>query len=116
MPTKRHRGKSSSRPPFLKHVGLDPGEPIDFDQFPFSLPFVKDLDLSFERSITYFVGENGSGKSTLIEAIAELAGLPVSGGGRNEAAAGHGPEREGALASALRPAFATRPRDGYFLR
>ena len=28
--------------------------------------------LSFDHSVTFFVGENGSGKSTLLEAIAEL--------------------------------------------
>lgn len=84
--------------------------------FPFSLPFVPELDLRFAHPVTFFVGENGSGKSTLIEAIADLCDLPVSGGGRNELAAGHGPERGSVLAGGLRAAFAARPRDGYFFR
>jgi predicted ATPase len=87
-----------------------------FDEFPYSLPFVRGLDLKLEHAVTFFVGENGSGKSTLLEAIAELCGLPVSGGGRNELAEHPGPERRSALGGALRPAFAARPRDGYFLR
>jgi len=74
------------------------------------------LDLSFRAPVTFFVGENGTGKSTLLEAIAELARLPVSGGGRNELAANHGPEGESLLARTLRPSFCRRPRDGYFLR
>lgn len=34
--------------------------------FPFSLPFVRALDLDLDRHVTFFVGENGSGKSTLL--------------------------------------------------
>jgi predicted ATPase len=87
-----------------------------FDEYPYSLPFVRGLDLRLRSAVTFFVGENGSGKSTLLEAIAELCGLPVSGGGRNELADRHGPERRSALGGALRPAFVVRPRDGYFFR
>lgn len=85
-------------------------------KFPFSLPFVRGLDLTFSSPVTFLVGENGSGKSTLIEAIAELCGLPVSGGGRNELGAGHGPEARSELAPVLRAAFRRKPRDGYFFR
>ncbi|MBK6513483.1 MAG: AAA family ATPase [Polyangiaceae bacterium] len=80
------------------------------------MPFVRDLELRFESSVTFFVGENGSGKSTLIEALADLCGLPVSGGGKNEAADRHGPELRSPLAHALRPAFTRRPPDSYFFR
>ncbi len=84
--------------------------------FPFELPFVAGLDLSFGTPVTFFVGENGSGKSTLLEAIAQLCRLPVSGGGRNELGAGHGPQTDTDLASILRPAFRRQPPDGYFFR
>jgi predicted ATPase len=87
-----------------------------FEGFPHGLPFVRDLDLPFTRAVTYLVGENGCGKSTLVEAIADACGLPVSGGGRNEVGARHGPEQRSALGDAVRVAFTRRPTDGYFFR
>lgn len=36
--------------------------------------------LTFEKNITFFVGENGSGKSTLLEAIAVAFGFNSEGG------------------------------------
>ena len=36
--------------------------------------------LSFDHSVTFFVGENGSGKSTLLEAIAVAYGFNPEGG------------------------------------
>lgn len=103
-------------PPYLKRVTLRPEGVPDESRFPFNLPFVRDLDLTFTTAVTFFVGENGSGKSTLIEAIADLCRLPVSGGGRNELDAAHGPQRESELSPALRASFLRQPRDGYFFR
>jgi predicted ATPase len=62
------------------------------------------------------VGENGSGKSTVIEALAELCGLPVGGGGRNELADLRVPQNRSELAPFLRAAFEKTPRHGYFFR
>ncbi len=104
-----------TKPPYLKHLSLRDGA-RDGDKFPFTLPFLRELDLAFDSSVTFFVGENGSGKSTLIEAIADLCRLPVSGGGRNELHEAHGPQRESELAPALRASFVRQPRDGYFFR
>lgn len=101
---------------YLVGTSVIPGAVQDTSHFPFSLPCVRNLDLTFRKPITYLVGENGSGKSTVMEAIADLAGLPVSGGGRNELGTEHGPELESALAQALRPAFVRRPPDAYFFR
>jgi predicted ATPase len=84
--------------------------------FPFCLPFVDGLDLSFRSPVTFFVGENGSGKSTLLEAIAALSRLPVSGGARSDLGAAHGPERDSPLARMMRPSFTRPAPDGYFLR
>ena len=84
--------------------------------FPFCLPFVAGLDISFRAPVTFFVGENGSGKSTVLEAIAALCRLPVSGGARSDLGAEHGPERDSALAQVLRPSFVRPAADGYFLR
>jgi predicted ATPase len=101
---------------FLRRLYVVPERVPSDDAFPHTLPFVRDLDLTFKSAVTFFVGENGSGKSTLIEAIAAACGLPVSGGGRNEVADRHGPEQQSALGGLLRFSFARRPRDGYFLR
>jgi predicted ATPase len=101
--------------PYLVNVRLKP-ERIDSHDYPFNLPLIRSLDLQFTSPVTFFVGENGTGKSTVIEAIAALCRLPVSGGSRNELSAHHGPDESSPLASALRPSFRRRPRDGYFLR
>lgn len=107
---------SSLAAPFLTRIYVVPERVPTHEGFPYSLPFVRGLDLPFKRAVTYLVGENGSGKSTLIEAIAEACGLPVSGGGRSEIGDRHGPEQHSALRGALRPSFSRRPKDGYFFR
>jgi predicted ATPase len=102
--------------PYLLGVKLAPERLPAEIVHPSDLPFMAGLDLSIQEPVTFFVGENGTGKSTLIEAIAALCRFPVSGGGRNELAAGHGPERDSSLSKVLRPSFRRQPRDGYFLR
>lgn len=82
--------------PFIKYVTLNPKTVLDVTCFPGSLPFTKALHLDFRSPVTFFVGENGSGKSTLLEAIAVLAGLPITGGGTNEIGESHD-EPESAL-------------------
>jgi predicted ATPase len=102
--------------PYLQHLWLTEGVRLDAESFPTNLPFLASLDLRFEKTITFFVGENGSGKSTLIEAIAELCGLPVAGGGRNEIGSSHAPHARSELAPILRASFKRKPRSGYFFR
>ena len=102
--------------PYISYVRLKPDWPLNRATFPGNLRFIPDLDLAFDRPVTFFVGENGSGKSTLLEAIAVLAGFPISGGGTNEADSSHGPSEESVLADALRMAFNKQPKDGYFFR
>ena len=101
---------------FLTRVSLRPERVPTYDEFPYGIPFVRGLDLTFRSPVTYLVGENGTGKSTLVEAIAEACGFPVAGGSRNEASVRYGAERRSALGHALRFGFARRPRDGYFFR
>lgn len=102
--------------PFVSYVTLNPEAMLDTTKFPGNVPFVEQLHLDFDSPVTFFVGENGSGKSTLLEAIAVLAGFPISGGGTNEVGSRHGIDEESLLANGLRLAFAKRPRDGYFFR
>lgn len=57
--------------------------PDRYQEWPFTVPCVAELTelgLSFQRPITFLVGENGSGKSTLVEAMAEAYGLDAQGG------------------------------------
>src|SRR5687767_4826458 len=96
--------------PYLLGVQLKHDRVPSVD-YPFHLPLVRSLDLTFASAVTFFVGENGTGKSTVIEALAALCRLPVSGGSRNELSASHGPDRESPLAAALRPVFRRRPPD-----
>lgn len=57
---------------------------IPFDEFPFTLPFVRNLhELELHSNITYIVGENGMGKSTLLEGIAIAYGFNPEGGTLN---------------------------------
>ena len=102
--------------PYISYVKLKSDVQIDKTCFPGNLRFLPDLHLEFDRAVTFFVGENGSGKSTLLEAIAVLAGFPISGGGTNEVDASHGPTEECPLADAMRMASAKHPKDGYFFR
>lgn len=56
----------------------------NFNQFPFNLPFIKNLkEINFSTKVTFFVGENGTGKSTILEAIANNFGFGYEGGSKN---------------------------------
>jgi predicted ATPase len=103
-------------PPYLLGVKLITDRVPNFEQHPFSVPCIRSLDVSFGSRVTFLVGENGSGKSTLLEGIAALCRLPLSGGGRQDLAARHGPRVRTSLADALLPRFQRRPRDAYFFR
>jgi len=87
----------------------------NFDEYPFSIPAFKDLEvLEFHPQVTFFVGENGSGKSTLMEAIAVGLGINAEGGRRNFRFATR--ESHSNLSAALRLSRSHRkPKDLYFL-
>jgi predicted ATPase len=87
-----------------------------FDDYPFGIPAVSNLDrIEFDQPVTFFIGENGSGKSTLLEAIAVGLGLNPEGGSRNfnfSTRASHS-----SLKDYLRLTRSPRrARDSYFLR
>ncbi|MGC4114730.1 MAG: AAA family ATPase [Myxococcales bacterium] len=101
--------------PFLRRACLVEAG-FDRAQHPFNVPaFAGGIDLTFDRNVTFFVGENGSGKSTLLEAIARKAGFPAQGGSRDHSVDAPG-EEEGDLASALRLSWLPKVSDGFFMR
>ncbi|WP_049622487.1 AAA family ATPase [Frateuria defendens] len=87
-----------------------------FDQYPYSLPALRDFErLALHPAVTFLVGENGSGKSTLLEAIATACGFNPEGGSKNfrfATFASHSPLYEQLLLVKTH----RRPRDGFFLR
>ena len=89
-------------------------EPRDDDRFPFDIPALRSLDVSFESAVTVLVGEHGSGKSTLLEGLACTARMTGVGS--------HSPERDPSLesvrplAAALRLSWGKRTHRGFFMR
>ena len=100
--------------PFLRRVVSLPDE-FDRTEYPFNVrAFSQGIDLAFQKSVSFFVGENGSGKSTLLEALAECCGFNPEGGNRDhhrEAFADRS-----ALAQALRLTWAPKVAEGFFMR
>ncbi|MBB5944498.1 AAA family ATPase [Xanthomonas sp. 3307] len=69
---------------YLLAVELKRSQVKNFDEYPFSLPFLRDLrKLELHPKVTFLVGENGSGKSTILEAIAIAWGFNPEGGTKN---------------------------------
>jgi predicted ATPase len=70
--------------PYLREISLKRDEIDSFDDYPFQIPAIRQLEtLEFHEDITFLVGENGSGKSNLIEAIAVGLGFSPEGGTKN---------------------------------
>lgn len=87
----------------------------EIDDFPWNLPLIKNFEeLTFEKNISFFVGQNGSGKSTILEAIAAYAEVPLAGSYRLEDDASLAAANE--LANYLYIKFADRSRKGFFVR
>jgi predicted ATPase len=102
---------------YLMGLSINPGRVDEWEAYPFNLPFVRKLSLSFTSPLTFFVGENGSGKSTVIEAIADVCRLPVEGGGRSELDTRPDSERpRSELARGMTASFRNDVHDGFFLR
>lgn len=101
---------------YLLEVKLKRDRVPSFDQYPFSLPVVRNLhNFELHPKVTFIIGENGSGKSTLLEAIAIAWGFNAEGGSKNfrfSTRRSHSELHEYlTLAKGIK-----RPRDGYFLR
>lgn len=65
-------------PVHLKGLVLHPERFPTRDHYPFSLPILQRMQrLTFDKPVTFLVGENGSGKSTLLEALAQACGIHI---------------------------------------
>jgi predicted ATPase len=95
--------------------------------WPFAIPAVRHIaehGLTFERPVTFLVGENGSGKSTIVEAIADVSKIGADGGKAGTKYASTGARTP--LGEAVKPEFTVdglrliggprRKRKGFFLR
>jgi predicted ATPase len=101
---------------YVREVKLRRERILSFDQYPFSLPAVRNFHaLALHPAVTFIVGENGSGKSTLLEAIAVAWGFNPEGGSKNfrfQTRGSHSHLHEYlTLIKGVR-----RPKDGFFLR
>ena len=69
---------------FVTGVRLDRDKINNFNEYPFNIDVIKNLDeIEFNSRVTFLVGENGIGKSTFIEALAVSLGLNPEGGTQN---------------------------------
>ncbi len=116
MKSNQKTGDRTSTPPepFLRGVTSLP-EKMDLTRYPFNVrAYSRGIDLRFNSSVTFFVGENGSGKSTLLEAIAECCGFNPEGGNRDHHFAAFADRSD--LAQALRLSWRPKVTEGFFLR
>jgi predicted ATPase len=106
--------------PLLDQVKVTFADTIDCNQYPFSLPLIKNLKtITFPTQVTFFVGENGTGKSTILEAIAEKAGLGPEGGSKNfhfKTAAEHVYKGTDTLSGCFTLSWRMKPHDCYFFK
>jgi predicted ATPase len=93
---------------------------INFEQFPFCLPIIKELKtMQFPTQVTFFIGENGTGKSTILEAIAHKAGFGAEGGSKNINFKTSEEKHYSAaqlLADQMTLSWRCKPTNGYFFR
>lgn len=109
--------QSMVKGPYLLDVELLRDRLPSRDQYPFSLPVVRNLSqLAFHPRVTFFVGENGTGKSTILEALAAVCDLNPEGGSRNFNFASRASHSQ--LENYLRVArpLGALPPDSFFLR
>lgn len=102
--------------PYLREVSLNREKVPSFDDYPFSLPVVRNLHtIQFHADVTFLVGENGTGKSTLLEAIAQLLHYNPEGGNKNIRFSTR--ETHSDLSEYLKAVKGIKmPGDGFFLR
>ena len=69
---------------YIQYVELKNEIEKDTKIFPFIIPLIKKFrKITFNKPVTFIIGENGTGKSTLLEAIAVSYGFNPEGGSKN---------------------------------
>jgi predicted ATPase len=69
---------------FVKKMILNRSRITNFNKYPYNIPLLQEFyELSFDKNVTFLVGDNGIGKSTLIEALAVKLELNAEGGTQN---------------------------------
>ncbi|MGO4498404.1 AAA family ATPase [Paenibacillus sp. 2RAB27] len=100
---------------YLRRLEIQKQGNIDAEKYPFTIPSIQSLaSITFEKNVTFLVGENGSGKSTILEAIAYQCGFNTASGGRNnvyDVEAAHS-----ILGEHLRLSWMPKITNGFFLR
>lgn len=101
---------------FIRDISLVRERIESFDQYPFSLPAIRQFkSIELHPKVTFLIGENGTGKSTLLEAIAVALGFNPEGGTKNFSFSTRASHSE--LHEYLRISRGIeKPRDGFFLR
>lgn len=100
---------------FLKELKID-WKLSRSDRYPFDIESIRSIEsMSFENSVTFFVGENGSGKSTLIESIARKCGFGIQGGNKDYYY-DYDSRDDTSLSSIMRLSWLPKVTDGFFLR
>lgn len=101
---------------YIRYVRLERKRICSFDQYPFCLPAIKNLEsLELHPKVTFIVGENGTGKSTILEAIAVAYGFNPEGGTKNFNFSSSDTHSE--LYEYIKLVKGARmPNDGFFLR
>ena len=80
---KHKEGVCSMNDLFVKSVHLQ-RDGLVFDEYPFCVEAIRQFEsLTFEKSLSFLIGENGIGKSTFIEALAVALRLNAEGGTQN---------------------------------
>lgn len=100
---------------FIREIKVDWNK-ISYESYLRTIPAIEKLStLSFDRNVTFFVGENGSGKSTLLEGIAVAYGFNAEGGNKSYNFATY--ESHSELYSAISIIKGIKkPLNSYFLR
>ena len=69
---------------FIKQISLDRSKIEDFSVYPFNIECVRNFKtITFNKNVSFFIGDNGIGKSTFIEALAYKLKLNSEGGTQN---------------------------------